>query len=295
MWVALGLCAVLVGCDKPQPSVDALMMYFKEAALGTHGRVRMLWPAGQQYANTVLKHYVALKDSLAEIDDAIEDRLDPADPRWQDEELVAKRQKAVEDLVKKRDERAEQLKALLTSIDELPSGLPLNEEGLIERLRDALGVGPDMLVTPEAELDLLASYYTAMPADPAQGRELAGQLRASVEKQREMFLSYAAERLPKIVDQAAKLDARKDRHESEYLSDEKKALTAQLEAIPKQLKLKLDALEAERKRLESDKVKVANKEQRIAFLNERRDALQQERAAMQGRIEEILASADRPE
>lgn len=91
-WLLSGLAAVViagaVGCSPPEPGDPALMNYFTNVR--HEGHVQRLWPAGQAYADRVLKYYVVFRDRMKSLTHMtyeytvwLED-----DPRWQNQEAL---------------------------------------------------------------------------------------------------------------------------------------------------------------------------------------------------------------
>ena len=296
----LATATLLAGCSNyyPQPSEDAVYYFLASARLG--GKMRVCWPAGQQYAVGITEADAKLQTELGRIrylwSYGAEWPRD--DPRWHDAKAV---EEHAEELAKLADEgadaRQEALEAVGKAIDKLPKDLPFADdaarEAFKQRLWGALGESREGIAGLEGFLDMRLRLFekvheSATLLDPAAAglrftdaavqREvdaLYDALAARVVTARELFFDYASARMPQIRLLIAKIDKRKQREQYNLLDNERSYIRSAIEGDQRELR---ELIKAEEKELAKCEEAEKPKSTEIAFHKHRIETLKAELA-----------------
>lgn len=141
--VGMLVAATLLGCSQREPDAEELSRYFKNARVD--GKVRMQWPAGQEYANAVLAADADYRKTLEEWLAAYNGEYlwsgDAAE--WFNKFDVQARLKTLDEMLSDQaaEKREKALAALQAAIEDVPEGLfddPQKEQAFIASVWDGL-------------------------------------------------------------------------------------------------------------------------------------------------------------
>ena len=322
--VGIILAACLTGGCRPRlsPSDDAIVEYLRNARV--HGKVRRVWPQGQEYVNAVLKADAELQKELKPLRElAVPDALWPHDDaRWQDElECAAAARKLVEHCEARQPTRRALLGKLGEAIEKTPGDLDLTaanaKAAFVDRVWEALAILDvdlrngdvirDLEEVAARHLELIRAvqgcagdFDADRPGlnfkDAADQGNVDGQytaLQRRLREAREVLVSYAEQKLAEIAPQLKTVDKNSHRGEYEYLSYKSTYLKGELGAIPKELRAAIKKTQEEIEQLESEAAEAGQKAKAKlqAKIEVRRKCLEQYRADLQNwkpRVEAII-------
>jgi hypothetical protein len=162
MMSVLSAAALWTGCGQvyPEPSEQAVLDFLRNARL--NGRLRVCWPAGQAYVESVMRADAALRNGLtaAAPIQTVDALWPPEDPRWRDKfkpEAVESPARGSHDAEggpptataatepsRRESASAQALDALASVIEQIPVGLtldtPESKAAFVRNIWDALAV-----------------------------------------------------------------------------------------------------------------------------------------------------------
>jgi len=241
-WPALMMVGSLVmavtGCQRsyPQPSAEAVLNFLQNARL--HGRLRVCWPAGQEYVERVMRADAALREALRQWApiQTVDDLWARDDPRWRSERQVATGSPGAEPAP---TAVAAALDALSAAVAQLPQGLPLtgtdSPAAFVDRVWQALAIDGQPLRDYVAELEALgrlqirlrtrivecAAHFDTNAAGlsyqddncRSQVDALYDELAAALRAREQRILEYAAGRMAAVYARINQVDKQKQRDE----------------------------------------------------------------------------------
>jgi hypothetical protein len=297
LFISTGLavlaCVGLTGCEGvyPKPSEDAVYNFLANARL--HGKMRVCWKEGQEYAVAVTKADAALQGELDPLRALLtyDASWDRDDPRWADAAGVKEH---AEELAKLANEgakaRAKYLADLRAALDKLPAGLSwandAAKDAFKQRLWTALDLDGEPLEHAVRRLeDLLAARLRLFEkavacagsrTDAAEDaltygdadcqremNELFAAYRTQVEAERERFFTQAKARLAEIAPVLKTIDKQKEREKYNLLDNEKTDFRTRLEAMQKALRELIKADSEKTKELKKTEPKDSPKLKRL--------------------------------
>lgn|GEM_PF-1600971 len=328
----LSVCLV-GGCQPKQPpSEDAILYYLRNARLlhfrtgRSDGKVRRLWPEGQEYVNAVLKADAELQNKLKplrELDDVVS-LWASEDPRWRDEKGIHEQLKTLIEHVKgHKSEREARLVKLGEVIEQTPvdlkltvsrvrfvarvwealaiDGVDLREGAIITRLEESAAARLRLCRAIEAHLGDFDPDRTGLRfKDASYQQEIDRHYNAVHElllEHRDAFLRYAENLLVVIEPRLKTIDKRQEKYEYEYLTNRRAYLRDELEAVSKKLQALIEKAEEELKILEreADKIKPPESSKinaKISFRRQRIEQLKADKAKWKDRIDTIFQKAE---
>ncbi len=257
-WAAVLLGLTLwsaAGCERYYPQPDPNAVYYFVAGAAYDGKVRVCWPAGRPYAESITGAYRALQKSLAPLEELAEvDALWlDEDPRWDDAEALKQRVDELrKTVVEQAEQRAERLTGLKEAVAAMPDDFPLpaggNRDEYRQRLLAVLARG-STLEQWLADAEALGRRYLGLyEAALACVQQPSDGCRQRVAEQRAALRAELEARLLKTARQAARQEAALSRQCSELDKHEQRDrylyLTNQLDFYKRQRESVLRGLQA---------------------------------------------------
>ena len=311
---------LLAGCSDlyPKPDKDALYYFLANARL--HGKVRVCWPAGQEYAISVTKADAELQGllgALAAVGEA-GNAWDRDDPRWWNARAVEQRLGELRELVEadaaKRQAAFDALAAALQNVpkEDLALSDDAARDEYIDRLWKALAVEGESLEEHMHRLEEFAAArlrvfeiasecYESLDeaADEARFTDDSCNMRfdaawlefsQKANDLRGRFVSFARDTYTELKPELAEIDKQKERDRYNYLDSQRQFVKNTLEVQERGLRELIRADEKAIKQLEAMQSDPApDHARKLAFYKRRLTRLQNEVAKQKETAEEIKA------
>ena len=280
--LAVLACLGLIGCGgaSPQPSEDAVYYFLANGRL--HGKMRVCWKAGQDYAVAVMQADNALQDELNQIRALLtyDASWDRDDERWTDATAVKEHAEELAKLVGEGAKNREKCLAdLRVALDKLPEGLTWADAAAKDAFKQRLWTALDLDGEPldaairrlEDVLAARARLYEKVAACAAsrskqaedaltfgdancqrEVNELFAAYQTQIEAEREHFFAWAQARVGEIAPEIKTIDKQKERERYNLLDNEKTYIRKSLEAMQKELREMIKAAGAQVEQLKKD-------------------------------------------
>ena len=329
---SLALAAMTVPGCRPQypPSEEGVIDYLRKAALIHHdtgasaGKVRRLWPAGQEYVTNVTRANAKLNELLKPLRTLDSPFALPAaaDPQWSEKQAVLDRMTELASLVKANaPARAAAHKKLVEAVEKTPKGIGLEDKeakaDFVDSVWEALAAHSTPIQDGEQtdELESIGAQYLELYsvvhacADKADTtttglaftdeectEKVSGlheQLRERLETRQMAAIDADAEGLMNARDLMVDVDKKNKRREYEYLIAEEDYYEVELEHLLKMLQAKIaattEAAEDARSAIGSAEGDEQKKlEAKAAFLESRERVLSKQLEAWHERFTPLL-------
>ena len=310
--VVLTVTLLAVGCESSYPESSEDAVYYFLANYRLHGKMRVCWPAGQEYAVGITKADAALQTELDKLRalTGCEAWWAKDDPRWHDTEAVAEHVKELAELaVAGALIRKEAFQAIEKALAKTPEGFISDpaKEVFIERLWKALEYEGEPLIDYVARLentltlrkqlfDKVQACAESFDQDADELRFMDAACQSEVDKlyvqferrvleERERFFELATRRMAELTPIANSIDKQKRREEYNLLDSERMYYRSRIRAAKRSLR---ELIKAEENKLDEFKEAAKPDQSKIDLHTRRIETLQTELEQVEQRGEPIV-------